>query len=141
MSYLGIDIGSAGCKALCFSADGTPYYLAYREYPTRFDDDGTAELDSRVVGESCLAVIREAATACPATDPVQALAVSSHGEAFTPVSREGQYLTPAMISSDTRSAPVVKRWQQNADSGRLYEVTGHTAHSMFTLFKLLYLKT
>ncbi len=139
MSYLGLDIGTTGCKALAFGADGSPYTLAYREYTTHFGADGSAELDAAFVAECCRAVIHEAAAAaCAENDPVQALAVSSQGEAVTPVGADGAFLAPAMVSSDARPAPTVTRYAGKAQ--RLYEVTGHTAHPMFTLFKLAYLR-
>ncbi len=138
MSYLGLDIGTTGCKALAFGADGSPYALAYREYATHFGADGSAELDVAVVVKNCRAVIREAAAACAENDPVQALAVSSQGEAVTPVGANGAFLAPAMISSDARPAPTVMRYASEA--GHLYDVTGHTAHPMFTLFKFAYLR-
>ena len=33
MSYLGLDIGTTGCKAGVFSQEGRLLALAYREYP------------------------------------------------------------------------------------------------------------
>ena len=33
MSYLGLDIGTGGCKAAVFDGDGRLLALAYREYP------------------------------------------------------------------------------------------------------------
>ncbi len=49
MSYLGIDIGTTGCKAARFDADGTLLALAYREYPLLTPRPGWAELDSVAV--------------------------------------------------------------------------------------------
>ena len=94
--------------------------------------------NSAAVCRSCLDAIREAAAASPA-DPVAALAISSQGEAFTPVSADGAYLANAMVSFDVRSEPSVAEFTRRFAAGRLYELTGHTPHTMFTLFKLLWL--
>jgi xylulokinase len=90
------------------------------------------------VCESCLAVIREAALA--AGDPVRALGISSQGEAFTPVARDGTLLGNAMVSTDTRAAGIVETWSREFGVEELYARTGHTVHPMFSLFKLLWVR-
>ena len=138
-AYLGIDIGTSGCKASVFDAQGQPLALARREYDPRFTADGGAELDSDEVMAQCLAVIGEAAAqAAPAR--IVALGVSSQGEAFTALGRDGRALCRAMISSDVRAASYATEWSRQFGADRLYRITGHTAHPMFSLFKLLWLR-
>lgn len=132
-NYLGIDIGSSGCKAVLFDGDGRPLKSATREYEVHLTGDGGAELDSDEVIEKCLAVIRE-------VGPARAMGISSQGEAFTAIRADGRALCRAMISSDVRSDRYARTWPQQFGEQRLYEITGHTAHPMFTLFKLLWLK-
>lgn len=139
MSYLGLDIGTTGCKAVVFDEHGRQLALAYREYPVLSPHEGWAELDSRQVIENCTEVIREAAAAC-AGDPVRALGISSQGEAFTPIGADGQVLGNGTVSSDARAAAVAGVWSSEFGRERLYSITGHTAHPMFTLFKLLWLR-
>jgi sugar (pentulose or hexulose) kinase len=107
MSYMGLDVGTTGSKAVVFGDGGRELARAYREYPTLTPREGWAERDSRVVSESCLAVIREAAGAC-ASDPVLGLSVCSQGEAFTPLGPGGEILGNAMVSFDTRSAALAE---------------------------------
>jgi len=139
VSYLGLDIGTTGCKAGVFDGDGRLAALAYREYPLLAPRQGWAEIDSQEVCRACLAVIREAAAACP-RDPVAAVGISCQGEAFTPVAADGRMLGNAMVSSDARAAPIVAAWSREFGDRRLYEITGHTPHPMFTLYKLLWLR-
>ena len=139
MSYMGIDIGQTGTKALVFDNKGNQIAYFYREYETLFPREGWAELDSKRVMESCFEVIKEANTACK-NNPVKAVAISSQGEAFTPVDKDGNILYNAMITSDIRSSTVLKKCTQELGSRKLYEKTGHTPHTMFSLFKLLWLK-
>lgn len=139
MSYLGIDIGTTGCKAVAFDEHGRQLASAYREYPVLSPGEGWAELDSSQVCDSCLAVMSEAARAC-GSDPVRALGVSSQGEAFTPVGSGGEYLASAMVSSDSRAAGIATQWSESFGPEELYRITGHTAHPMFTLFKLIWLR-
>jgi xylulokinase len=139
MSYLGIDVGTSGCKAGRFDARGSLLALAYCEYPLITPQIGWAEIDSATVCQSCIEAIREAAAGGPA-DPVAALAISSQGEAFTPVAVDGAYLGSGMVSFDVRSEPFVAEFSRNFGPERLYQLTGHTPHTMFTLFKLLWLR-
>jgi len=139
MSYLGVDIGTSGCKAVAFNAEGKLLAQAHREYRVGTPQPGWAELDSEDVCRRCLEVIREVNRSC-AGDPVCALGVSSQGEAFTPVDAAGRCLAHAQVSSDARAADLARDWSAEFGRERLYQITGHTAHPMFTLFKLLWLR-
>lgn len=139
MSYMGVDIGTTGCKAVVFDDRGGQLALAYREYPLLSPQPGWAEIDSRQVMERCFEVIREAAAAVPA-DPVRGLCVSSQGEAFTPVGADGTLLGNGMVSSDGRAAELSRTWSEEFGRRKLYRSTGHSAHPMFTLFKLLWVR-
>lgn len=139
MSYLGVDVGTTGCKAGVFSGEGRLVTLAYREYSLLSPQKGWAELDSSRVIQACTEVIREAAAAS-AADPIRAMGITCQGEAFTPISRDGEYLCNGMVSSDVRAAEILASWSRTFGARRLYEITGHTPHPMFTLFKLLWLR-
>ena len=139
MSWAGIDVGSTGCKAVAFDDGGRELAQAYREYPVLAPREGWAEIDSRRVARLCLEVIREVAGAV-GRDRIRGLCVSSQGEAFTPVGADGGILGNAMLSFDTRAAGIAESWSRSFGQRRLYRITGHTAHPMFSLFKLLWLK-
>lgn len=139
MSFLGLDIGTSGCKAVVFDDQGRCLASASHEYALRHRQPGWAELDSKAVGDGCLDCIRRAAGESRA-NPVVALAISSQGEAFTVLDAGGQVLVDAMVSSDSRAAALAESWPREFGEERLYEKTGHTAHPIFTLFKLLWLR-
>ena len=138
MVCMGIDIGTTGCKAVVFGGDGKQLSSSYREYPVIMPREGWAELDSAKVIENCFSAIREASINSPAK--VRAIGISSQGEAFTPVDKNGRMLGNAMVSFDTRAAETTKSWSEKFGEKKLYGITGHTAHPMFTLFKLLWLR-
>jgi xylulokinase len=138
MAYMGIDIGTTGCKAAVFDVAGKLLSSSYREYPLIIPRPGWAELDSEKVISACFEVIREAAS--QTADSVRALAVSSQGEAFTPLAADGSFLCNAMVSSDARAAEIAESWSAEFGKEKLYHITGHTAHPMFTVFKLLWLR-
>jgi len=139
MSVLGIDIGTTGCKALVVDEDGHPLAFSRREYPLQSPECGWAELDSAGVMNACFEVIAEAAGAVGG-DHVEAIGMSTQGEAFTPVDADGEVLANAMVSSDTRADEFLHECVAEFGAERLYRITGHTPHPMFTLFKLLWTK-
>lgn len=139
MSYLGLDIGTTGCKAGIFDEAGRLLALAYREYPLLDPQAGWAELDSQRVCSDCRDAIREASSQCP-RDPVRALGISCQGEAFTPIGTQGEMLGNGMVSSDARAIALVRSFSESFGRQRLYEITGHTPHPMFSLFKMLWLR-
>ena len=136
--YMGIDIGTSGCKAIVFDENGRQISAAYREYDIISPQPGWGELDSDVVMNKCFEVITESAGEVPGK--VRGLGISSQGEAFTPIDGQGRSLANALVSSDQRATSYVDSFPRNFGAKKLYEITGHTAHPMFSLFKILWLK-
>lgn len=138
MSFLGLDIGTGGCKAVVFSEAGEELMAAYREYPLIRLNQGWAELDSDNVIQKCFEVIRDVNALVE--DPVQAMCISSQGEAFTAIDQNGKILNNAMVSSDTRARELSVSWSRVFGEEKIYKITGHTPHPLFTLYKILWLK-
>ncbi|MCG2587472.1 FGGY-family carbohydrate kinase [Rhodohalobacter sulfatireducens] len=140
MNFLGIDIGTSGCKAAVYNEKGELMAESRRPYEVVFSKGGAAELNSGEVIKKCFESIREC-TDLIEKGSVKALSISSQGEAFTAVGSNREILSNAMISSDTRSAPYIEPLVDEIGEQRLYEITGHTAQPIFTLFKLLWFKS
>jgi xylulokinase len=137
--YLGIDIGTSGCKAVIFNEEGRQAALSYRDYNIISEKPGWAELDTNEVISKCFDVIRESASKVK-DGKVRGLGISSQGEAFTLIDKEGKALCNALVSSDIRANELIKPWTDKFGEEKLYNITGHTPHPMFSLFKLLWLK-
>jgi len=136
-NYMGVDIGTSGCKAVVFGEDGAQVASAYREYDLVSPSPGLAELDSDLVIKRCFEVISDVAGKCP---DIRGFGISSQGEAFTPLDAKGKALCNALVSSDVRAVEYAKKWPKTFGEKKLYRITGHTAHPMFSLFKLLWLR-
>ena len=139
-NYLGIDIGTSGCKAVVFDDSGCQLSASYREYNIISKNTGWAELDTDEVIERCFDVIREAAGLAGAGS-VKGMGISSQGEAFTLIDKEGKALCNALVSSDIRANDLIQPWTEQFGEEKLYNITGHTPHPMFSLFKLLWMRT
>jgi xylulokinase len=137
MAQMGVDIGSTGCKAVVFDTAGNQLAHAYREYPEIYPQPGWIELDPAEVWQSIQAVIREAAGA--AGEPVRALALSAMGEAFTAVSREGEFLSNTVVSPDNRAVAEAQALADSLGAQRIFSLTGMPVHASFTLPKVMWM--
>ncbi len=138
MSYLGLDIGTGGCKAVVFNGAGVELASAFREYTILHLHPDWAELNPNEVIDKCFEVIEEVNSKI--SDPVVSMSISSQGEAFTPVGWDGQTLGNAMVSSDSRARDIATDWSKSFGIDKIYDITGHTPHPIFTLFKILWIK-
>jgi xylulokinase len=137
--YLGLDIGTSGCKAVIFNENGLQLSSAFKNYDIISRHSGWAELDSNHVIEKCFDVIKESVSFVDAVS-VRGLGISSQGEAFTLLDKKGKTLYNAIVSSDIRALEYANTWAEEFGKDKLYQITGHTPHPMFSLFKLLWIK-
>ena len=138
MSYLGLDIGTGGCKAAVFNDKGKELASAFREYSVLHPLPERAELNPDEVISKCLDAIAEVNTRI--SDPVVSMSISSQGEAITPVGSDGKTLGNAMVSSDSRAREIAGTWSNKFGIDKIYNITGHTPHPLFSLFKILWIK-
>jgi xylulokinase len=138
LSYLGLDIGTGGCKAVVFDTEGRELASSFREYPLINPYPDWAEINPDEVINKCFEVIAEVNSVI--SDPVVSMSISSQGEAFAPVGKDGKILGNAMVSSDARARDIVVNWSEKFGTKKIYSITGHTPHPLFTLFKILWIK-
>jgi xylulokinase len=138
LSYLGLDIGTGGCKAVAFDSDGKELAASFREYPVLHSHPDWAEINPDEVMGKCFEVISEVNSLI--SEPVVSMCISSQGEAFTPIGNDGRILGNAMVSSDSRARDIAASWSENFGRNKIYSITGHTPHPLFTLFKILWIK-
>ena len=139
MSLLGVDVGTTGCKAAAFAADGRCLASAYREYATTSPHVGWAELDSPAV----FALVKQAIAAVAAEttdDPITAVGVSSMGEAATPVSADRQILGPSILMSDSRGSEYVEGLRQRIGQREFYAINPNILAASYTMPKLCWLR-
>ena len=138
MYWLGLDVGTTGCKAAVFSDSREMVAVSYKEYSLFIDGSGKAELDSKNVIHEVHNVIRDVAS--KVSGGIGGICISSQGEAITPVDIHGNILCNGMVSSDSRPYEECQKWNAKFSRERLYRITGHTAQPMFSLFKILWLR-
>ncbi len=139
MSLLGLDLGSSACKAAVFTEGGACLAQATREYPTRQDYPGQAELDSHTVWRGTREIIAEVAAAAT-HDPITALCVSSFGEAVVPVSATREILGDTILCADTRGTEYVQALEQAFGQEAFYRINPNLLGPQYSLPKLLWLR-
>ncbi len=138
MSLLAIDIGSTTCKAVAFATSGKLLAQHSTCYTPEFPRALFAEMNPRKFWDAlcgcCQAVSRGL------TDPVQALAISSHGESFVPVDCHGEALSNVILNQDGRATEEATFCEQVMGRQRLFQVTGLFPHPMYPIPKMLWLR-
>ncbi len=139
MSLLGIDVGTAGCVATAFSAEGVPLTQSRQAYSTVAGPGGMLELDSRRVWNAVSRAVREVVSHTR-QDPVRALSVSSIGEPMAPLSAEGRILGNCIVGPDDRIAHYAQDVAQSMGAQRLFDITGNVAVGPYSLAGLCWLR-
>ncbi|MCX7707540.1 MAG: FGGY family carbohydrate kinase [Anaerolineae bacterium] len=141
MSLLGIDVGTTGCKAGVMNAEGDLLALAYREYGMVHPQPGWAELEAREVWGKVKEAVAEVAPAAR-RDPIVALAVSSMGEAMTPVSPDRKLLGRCILGHDVRGDEYVDYGQVGRQDfrERVHAINGNILGIMYSAPKLAWLR-
>ena len=139
MSFLGIDVGTSGCKAAIFTEEGKLLRLAYEEYDYQRPQPGWAQLDTAQVWQQIKRTISSAGGGVK-EDPVQALCVSSLGEAFVPVTDKREILGPSLLNFDIRGEGYLNDLQGAISDEDLYRINGNTIGTQFSVTKLKWLK-
>jgi xylulokinase len=138
MSFIGLDIGTTGCKAIVFDERWKILAKASREYPILTPRPGWAEQDPELVWKLAVESLAQA-TAESKSKPM-AMTLSVQGEAVMPVDRDGNPLRHAILGMDTRTTAENDWLAAKFGAEDLYRRTGMPIHTMNTLNKLLWLR-
>jgi xylulokinase len=140
MNLLGIDVGTTGCKVALFSLQGEMLASAYREYNDQSPQPGWAQLDASAIWEDIKTAIRSVMVTSPGAD-VQALSVSSLGEAVVSVSEDRQILGPSILNFDSRGEEFLSDLAALLPNEHLYAINGNTLGNHYSLTKLKWIQT
>ncbi len=139
MSLLGIDVGTTGCKAAAFSEEGRLLASAYEEYDVQRPKPGWAELDAIDVWARVKRMMAQVVSRS-ASDAVQALAVSSLGEATVAVTEDRRILAPSILNFDARGEEYLESLSHALPNERLYRINGNTLGNHYGLTKLMWIR-
>ena len=139
MSFLGIDIGTSGCKSVAFDERGKIIVSHYREYDTFRDATGRSEIDARDVWDKIAETIRVCAEQTKG-DPIRGISVTSMGESMVPLDAGFQICGPSVLGSDLRGVEeAMARLEAVFTPEELYRITAAPYCSGYSFTALYYL--
>ena len=132
----GLDVGTTGCKVTVFSADGKRLGREYRDYETH--RTGTVhEVDARALAEG----VRDAFSAATARfGKIDAMGVTSFGEAFVLTDAGGRPLRPILLCTDSRGAEEARAFSASFGAERAARISGVMPSEAYSLPKMMWIK-
>lgn len=137
MVSLGIDIGGTGCKCVAFHADGTQLAIAYREYPLTA---GQIKLPPEMMTNCVFEVIGECVKQLPDPKNVAVITVSSYGEAFVAVDKDGNALTDNLLYLGDNENEDFNRLVKEIGEEKFMRIARILPDASYSLSKMLYTK-
>jgi xylulokinase len=137
MSYIGIDIGTSGCKASVIGQDGTVLISASREYSFISPQPRWAELDPTTVWKAVCETLKCLSSR---SKEVTLLAIASIGESVVITDSNDNILYNAITYIDSRCEETVAIIDSIIPLSRMYDITGLPPNQMYSLNKLLWFK-
>lgn len=131
--FMGIDVGSSGCKISVVSKSGKILAFANRTYSFIYEN-GMVELDAEVVWEAVLSALRELSGKLNLSE-LKTICTTSFGEMFVLLDENKKILRKSISYEDCRGADEVLEFSEN-----MYEITGATPGAMYALPKLMWIK-
>ncbi len=126
-SYLGLDIGTTGIKAVIFDADGRTLGSGLSEYTLETPQPDFVELDAEQYWFSTKEALRLALKQADiAPKHLCALSVTGQAETLIMVDSDGKPLRRAIVWLDNRADREAKEIEREFTSGPLFRFSGQT---------------
>jgi len=137
MAYLGLDVGTSGCKAVLVNENGEILCKTHREYSLVYPAPGHVELDPGIVWNNVVSVLKEVASY---KNYIKYIAVASIGEAMVILDKTDKPLTNGVTYLDRRCSETVKEIKDYIDLKKLYAISGMPLNQMFSLPTFLWFR-
>ncbi|HUG06864.1 MAG TPA: FGGY family carbohydrate kinase [Candidatus Limnocylindria bacterium] len=136
--FLGIDVGTSGCKTVALSERGGVLASATRSYPTRYGADGEATQDAEDWLRAVRLTVRDCLEALGSTR-VEAIGVTAPAHYAVLVGRDGRPLTRVLLASDGRPEATVAELRARIGD-RFAEITLERLTGSWTFPQLVWLR-
>ncbi len=135
MNYLSIDVGTTRCKCQLFSKEGEILEYLSQDYDfKRCGKDNYINVD--VLWTNIRAMIQEVSQ----RHEISSMCISSLGESFVLLDKDDSILFYPMLYTDPRGEEEAKEAGIQLGEEAIYDITGVIPHSMYSLYKLLWIK-
>lgn len=137
--YIGIDLGTTGCKAVLYDSEGTPLSEFNKEY-SLICRDGLVEQDAELWWSLVTEALVFVTKSCGGEN-VHGISVSTQGIAVVPVDAYGIPLANAVSWLDVRAEKEAALLEEHFGRDVIYRKTGKFCNPEYTLPKLMWWKT
>ncbi len=139
--YIGVDVGTSGCRAVAFDEGFKILAGASKEYPTLSPRPGWAEQDPELILSSVTEVLK-LVLASPAVrgERPAAVGMATVMHSLIGLDEHGEPVTNAIIWADLRAAEEAEWLKARYGTPELYNRTGCPVHPMYLPAKVLWLK-
>lgn len=132
--YIGIDLGTTGCKTVMFDICGNVLCEYNKEYELIFKD-GYVEQDANewwfLICDGLRHVVRETGISA-----VKGISVSTQSISFVPVDKEGRTLYNAISWLDMRAESYAEKLKTTFGEQKIFDITGKPCIPDYSLPKL-----
>lgn len=132
----GLDVGTTGCKVTVFTAAGENLGREYRDYPVRRAVDAQ-EVDAVALAESVRDCVKAAKSRF---GKIEAMGVTSFGEAFVLTDADGTPLRPILLCTDARGADECRAFCGTFGVDRAAKIAGVKPSESYSFPKLMWVK-
>lgn len=133
MSYIGIDLGTSGLRALLIGEDGMPIGSTERHYRASHPQSGWSEQDPEDWIVALEGALEEMRIAHSEFAQLRGIGVAGHMHGATLLNPQGAVLRPCILWNDTRSHPQAARLDVTE---QVRELSGNIVFPGFTAPKL-----
>ena len=135
MYFAGLDVGTTCCKCQLIDAKGNVVAYQIKDYDFK-KINGQNYIDIDVIWQN----IESMLTTVSKEGDIKTITVSSLGESFVALDKQDNILFYPMLYTDNRGEEQSQFIKEKFSSKRLFEITGTTPSSMYSLYKLLWIK-
>jgi len=133
--FIGIDIGTAGVRAIAFTPELEKVSFSYREHRTISEREDQAEQDPEEIYSNLILCLKEV---CVPYRKILGISLSSVFHSLLGIDKKGEPLTPLYPFTDTRGKGKVEKVRKYLPS--FYQKTGCPPHPIYPAIKILWLK-
>ena len=134
-TFVGLDVGTTGVKAIAVSPNGEVIARAEREYPLATPAPGWAEQDPEDWWRAS-----EAALAAVGAEHAAGIGLSGQMHGLVVLDETERVIRPAILWNDQRTSAECEEIERRIGVERLIRLTGNRALTGFTAPKLLWLR-
>ncbi len=137
MKYVGLDIGTTLIKGQLIDSEGIILSTAEFDSPT-YSKNGISYLNAKEVKNIVFKLIQKITT--NTTNEVKGICVSSLGEAFVLIDKEGNPLNDFILFVSNLGEEECEQIKEKIEVNKIAAITGLYPNRMFSFSKLMYLK-